>query len=404
MGTPSRSGAKTPPRRRWNGCPNGRPVTKPLGAGGALNYTASMDRLVMTELHRTWGATFGEFAGTQIPLHYGDPAPEYQALRHHAGLADLSFRGRLCVVGADRARFLNGQVTNNIKDLKPGSGCYAALTNNKGKLQADLNIHALAEELLLDFEPGLTTGITERLENFVVADDVQMVDVAPLYGLLSVQGPQAGPAIERLALFPTLPDKPFQSVHKRDAALGDVYLVNHPRLKLAGYDLFVPVGAMPVVAQKALSAVQVSGGRACGWNAIETLRIETGIPRYGADMDETHLPQEAGIEARAVSSTKGCYIGQEVINRIRSFGQVTRTLRCLQLPAGVSAVPKRGEKLHYEGREVGYLTSATHSPVLGTAIALGYVRKECNGLGTVLSLQVDGGPVDVRIIAPPLTA
>jgi glycine cleavage system aminomethyltransferase T len=189
-----------------------------------------MDQLVMHELHRGWGATFSESNEAPPILHYGDSYTEYQALRNHAGLLDLSFRGRLCIVGVDRARFLNGQVTNNIKHLKPGLGCYAALTNNKGKLQADLNVHALAEELLLDFEPGLTTRITERLEKFIVADDVQIVDVSPLYGLLSVQGPSARQAVERLALFPTPPDKPFHCAHSHGTALGDLYLINHPRL------------------------------------------------------------------------------------------------------------------------------------------------------------------------------
>jgi folate-binding protein YgfZ len=363
-----------------------------------------MDQRVMQELQRAWGATIGELGGTPTALHYGDAAAEYQSLRHHVGLLDLSHRSRLSIAGADRARFLNGQVTNNIKDLKLGAGCYAALTNNKGKMQADLNIHAFAEELLLDFEPGLTAKVTERLEKFIIADDVQVVDVAPLYGLLSIQVPQAPAAIERLGLFPNLPDKPFQSAHHRDAALGDLYLVNHPRLNSAGYDLFAPAEALPTIARSALAAVQAGGGCVCGSDALETLRIETGIPRYGADMDETNLPQEAGIEARAVSSTKGCYIGQEVINRIRSFGQVTRALRCLQLPPGAPTHLTRGEKLHHEGKDVGYVTSSTHSPVLGTTIALGYVRKECNALGTVLKLQMGNNQADVQIIAPPLAA
>ena len=361
-----------------------------------------MDQLVMHELHRGWGATFSKSNEVSTILHYGDAYTEYQALRNHAGLLDLSYRGRVCLVGPDRARFLNGQVTNNIKNLKAGSGCYAALTNNKGKLQADLNIHALSEELLLDFEPGLTARITERLEKFVVSDDVQIIDVSPLYGLLSIQGPQARQAVEHLTLFPALPDKPFHSVHAHDAALGDLYLVNHPRLNSAGYDLFIPVGAMPAIAQNTLAAVQACGGRACGWSALETLRIEAGIPRYGADMDETNLPQEAGIETRAISRTKGCYIGQEVINRIQSFGQVTRALRCLQLPPDVRDLPERGAKLYSDGKEVGHLTSSTRSPVLGTTIALGYVRRECNALGTVLQLQAFEQSVEVKVVAPPL--
>jgi folate-binding protein YgfZ len=362
-----------------------------------------MSQLGLHEYHRSQGAQFGDVAGEEVVLHYGDAGAEHAALQTAAGVLDLSFRGRLCVLGADRARFLNGQVTNNVKDLKPGHGCYAALTTNKGKLQSDLNVHCLAEELLLDFEPGLTATVAQRLGKFIVADDVQLVDVAPHYGLLSVQGPKAGEVIAALNLFAVVPGKAFQSIMASDATLGEIHLANLPRTDPAGFDVFVPVAAMGAVAEKLISAAQRIGGKACGWTALEMARIEAGIPRFGADMDETNLPQEAGIETRAVSFTKGCYIGQEVINRIRSFGQVAKALRGLRLPDDLPTLPVHGDKLLHDGMEVGYITSVMKSPTFGGNIALGYIRKECNAMGTDLILRGAAGEWPVKIVTLPFS-
>jgi folate-binding protein YgfZ len=134
-------------------------------------------------------------------------------------------------------------------------------------------------------------------------------------------------------------------------------------------------------------------GRACGWTAFEIARIEAGIPRFGADMDETNLPLESGIEARAVSYNKGCYIGQEVINRIHSIGHVNRELRSLRLADEAKPLPARGDKLVHDGKEVGYITSAIYSPALKTNIALGYVRREVNQIGTELKVRIAGAEI-----------
>src|SRR5881396_1487649 len=135
-----------------------------------------MNSLVLHELHDGLNASFTEVNGLEAVEHYGDPLAEHAALRERVGVLDLSFRSRLCLTGADRQRFLNGQVTNNVKDLKAGEGCYAALVTAKGRLQSDLNIYCLPEEFLLDFEPGLSGVVARRLETYIIADDVQLVD------------------------------------------------------------------------------------------------------------------------------------------------------------------------------------------------------------------------------------
>src|SRR5271169_2433034 len=189
-----------------------------------------MNPLMLHEFHRSLGARFAELNGAEIVNDYGDWLAEHAALRQSAGVIDLSGRSRICLTGADRVRFLHGQVTNDVKKLRAGEGCYAAITTAKGKMESDLNIFALADELLLDFEPGLAQKISQRLEKFIVADDVQIVDAAPHYGLLSVEGPKVAEVVRALGLFAELPIAPLVSVKISDATLGEIYLVNHARL------------------------------------------------------------------------------------------------------------------------------------------------------------------------------
>jgi aminomethyltransferase len=388
-----------------------------------------MNTLRLHDYHHRLGARFTEVNGEQAVNDYGDWVAEHAALHQSAGVLDFSFRSRLCLVGADRARFLHGQVTNDVKKLRVGGGCYAAITTTKGKMEGDLNIFCLADELLLDFEPGLAGKISQRLERYLVADDVQVVDAAPHYGLLSVQGPKARAILHALGGFAEIPPQPLASVKLSDVTLGEILLANHERLGVfgssrreeapfkalsgpttpaavagdSGYDLFIPNDSLSVVAEQLIAAANAIGGRACGWQAYETARIEAGIPRYGAAMDETTLPLECGLEARAISYTKGCYIGQEVINRIHSVGHVSRELRGLRLADDLTRLPQPGDKLVHAGKEVGQITSAVRSPTLKANFALGYVRREVNQIGTELRLLTRAGESGARIVDLPFT-
>src|SRR5439155_2467475 len=172
----------------------------------SVSSIEQMNSLALHEFHARLGACFTDVNAMEAVDHYGNPLAEHAALRGVAAVLDLSFRSRLCLLGADRQKFLNGQVTNNVKDLKVGEGCYAALVNAKGKMQSDLNIYVLENEILLDFEPGYSAAVAQRLEKFIIAEDVQVVDVAPHYGLLSVQGPKAEEAVNFLQCFQPTPD------------------------------------------------------------------------------------------------------------------------------------------------------------------------------------------------------
>ncbi|HKQ36704.1 MAG TPA: glycine cleavage T C-terminal barrel domain-containing protein [Verrucomicrobiae bacterium] len=276
---------------------------------------------------------------------------DYWRLRRNVGWLDLSARSRLLIKGADRKRFLHGQVSNDVNKLQAGQGCYAAIVTAKGKIESDVFIWCLEDALLLDFEPGLTQKIAARFDKYVIADDVQIEDASGLYNMYTVQGREVSPPPH----------------------VGG-YVFGNARGTAKGFDVFVPFG------QKVdLPGTQVSE------EALEIVRIEAGQPRFGVDMDESNLAPEAGIEARAISYAKGCYIGQEVISRVRTYGQVARALRGLRC----ESLLKRGDKLFLQGKEVGYVTSAVFSPALQQNIALGYVRREHNAIGT----RLDGAEI-----------
>ena len=177
--------------------------------------------------------------------------------------------------------------------------------------------------------------------------------------------------------------------------------MNRARFGSAGYDLFLPAALLPSFASSLASAANNPVGRFCGWEAAEIARIEAGIPKFGTDMDETNIPLEAGVESSAISFNKGCYIGQEVISRIRTYSEISKALRGLRLADDLKALPGKGEKLYKEGKEAGYVTSAIRSPRLGANIALAYVKKEANQAGAELMLRGAAGESSAKIVALP---
>jgi folate-binding protein YgfZ len=360
-----------------------------------------MEVLRLHDWHALAGAVFDESGSGERVASYGDEPGEYRALRRSVGVVDLSSRGRLVLLGADRQKLLNGQVTNNIKDLATGQGCYAALVNAKAKMISDVTVFALESELLLDLEPGRTVTVRERLEQFIIGEDVQVADAAPFYGLLALEGPRAAEMLRHLGLGEVLPAENLGIGKQSTPAWGEVYVANHARIGTVGYDVFVPNDGLEAAASAFRDAAVVVEGKWVGERALELARIEAGIPRFGVDMNESNLPPEAGIADRAISYTKGCYIGQEVIARIRTYGQVAKSLRGMKLRGGGEALPATGTRLYHGDKEVGHLTSVADSPAVGGPIALGYVRKECHGPGTVLAVGTSAGPTQAEIVPLP---
>lgn len=346
-----------------------------------------------------------EVAGQCLPEDFGSPVEEARALLTSVGLLDLCHRGRFCLLGADRKKFLHGQVTQHIERLKPGTGAHAALVDAKGKLQADLWVHDLGEELLVDLEPGIQSGVQERLEKYIIAEDVELVDVSQAYGMLSLQGPLADRVLERsgCSLPPSSPDAPREVVHlKLDHPYwGEVYIAAVPRLGVTGRDLFVPVESLEAAWSSLENAVTSMGGKPAGWSAMESTRLRYGIPRFGQDMNESNLAPETGMETTAIAYDKGCYIGQEVIARIRTYGKVARHLRTFILHTPDPSLPLQGAELYAEDKKVGQLTTVLPLEGVQGLAALGYIRKEQDAVGSGLRVGPQEWQTSATQIEPP---
>ena len=347
---------------------------------GSIN-SEPMPRDLLNEFLEQQGAQFGAVAGEPVVQNYGDMTAEHRALTETVAIVDLSFRGCLAVLGRDRVKFINGQVTNDVTGLKPGQGCYAALVNAKAKMQADLNVYQLDDELILDFEPGLFEKLKARLESHIVAAQVELVDASPHFGLLSLQGPKTADVLASFGL--GLPGELFAHTKSPLDDLGEVYLMNNGRYGAAGCDLYVSNESLAKAAELLAKVVGGQGGCFAGWRAVEIARVEAGIPRFGVDMDHNTLPPEAGLETRAISYTKGCYIGQEIIARIRTYGRTNRSLVGYRLNPGLDA----GSQLTDDsGKTVGTLTSVVDSPRFGP-IALGLAKRHSEKPGQVFSAR-----------------
>jgi folate-binding protein YgfZ len=293
-----------------------------------------------------------------------DPPAEYVALTTGAGLLDRSERGKLALTGADTKAFLHGQVTQDITALSPGHGVYAALLTNKGKMLADLRVLDTGDELALDTERAGLQELFNTIRRFSIGYDVEMHKRTLQHGLLSLIGPRSD-AILRAAV---AADIELPGATEHDHVTGQI---SHVRVRIIrtdlGLDLLMEADQVDPVRSELIDAGAVPVSEA----TADTVRIESGRPRFGIDLDDTVIPQEAGLNERAVSFTKGCYVGQETVARLFYRGKPNRELRGLSSEARLAS----GTELSYEGRMVATVTSAAESPRFGP-IALAFVRRE----------------------------
>jgi folate-binding protein YgfZ len=292
-------------------------------------------------------------------------ADAYRAVTQGCGLVDRSERGKLALAGPDAKEFLQGQVTNDIERLQPGHGCYAAFLTHKGKMLGDMRVLDLGDELLLDTERVTLQGLFNMIRRYKLASDFELHKRTLEMGLLSLIGPDA----RRVAGAGSLGGAEHDNAHGR---VGDreVILVTSD----TGVDVFCQAADTATVR----AALEAAGAVTVGEDVAEIVRVERGRPRYGIELDEGVIPQEAGLNERAVSFTKGCYVGQETVARLFYRGKPNRHLRGLRLsgPAATGDVLRLGEK------EVGRLATVVVSPVHGP-IALAIVRREAEPGDTV---------------------
>lgn len=307
-------------------------------------------------------------------------AEQAAAVRRGAGLFALEARGLLAVSGGDRVRWLDGMVSNDVAGLAPGperSGCYAALLTPQGRIVADLHVLLRPAELWIETASEAAGPVRARLERYVIADDVQLADRSAALGRLGLEGPEA-PAI--LAAAGGDPDLAPDACGEVRIAAAEVVVAAFGWSGEPAFQLFTPPGVRDAVAEALLAAAP--GLLRADAETLEILRIEAGVPRLGSELDETVLPDEARLE-RAVSRTKGCYTGQEVVARMASRGRVGHRLVGLRFADGEP--PAAEEPVLAAARRVGEVTSACRSPALG-AIALAYVRRPHDEPGGELSV------------------
>ena len=278
----------------------------------------------------------------------------------------LSPRALWRLTGPDAARYLNGQVTNDVLALRDGHACYAAVCTAKGRMEGDVSIARHAGEFYLDSDPALRESLGARLEKYLIADDAVFEDVSDLWSLSHVFGATPPPASET------------------------GFVVAHARFGAPGHDVWI-AGPNAVVVGAAVEA-----------DVVETLRLEHGMARWGAELTTATLPPEAGPHMlKAISYTKGCYVGQETIARLKSVGHVNRSLVFLR--SDTAAFPAPGTKLAHDGHEVGSVTSSDYSPRLEKGIALGYAHRNAAGEGTSLRAGelnlVVGSPIANAVIS-----
>ena len=300
----------------------------------------------------------------------------YAALRERAAWLDLSDRGKIRVQGEDRARLLHAMTTNQVETLKPGEGCYAFFLNAQGRILADVNMLCFEDHFLLDTEPETRSKIYDHLDRYIIVDDVTLEDVTNQIATLSIEGPEAGAALAKLGA--PQPVAAYSSAPWTSGAFtGTVARLD--TTGRGGYFLLIPREEKQSVAARLTDA----GYPQATAEEARVVRIECGRPRYGEEIVERYLVQETG-QLQAVHFSKGCYLGQEIVERVRSRAQIHRVLRRLEID--MDEPPASGTKLKSGEADAAEIASAVYSPALGKVVALAYMRTQFAEPGTTIML------------------
>lgn len=322
---------------------------------------------------------------------------ECAAVRSAAGFFDLSHHGAVEITGAERASFLHGLTSNDVKGITPDRGVYAMFLNPQAKILADAYIVALEHaHWLLLHSASLAAKVLRLLDQYHFGEDVAFTDRAGTWTQLALQGPRAQTILDTLGapvgalgelehIVWTVADQPVRVI--RCSLTGE-----------RGYLLIADAAYGAPLWQRLIAAGQAHGLRPAGYEALDVLRLEAGIPWYGRDMDETTLAPETGLDA-ALSDTKGCYVGQEIVARVASQGQVQRRLMGLRIASAV--VPQPGDGVLCDGREAGVITSAAFSPTLKEPIALAYLHRSAQTAGLAVEIQAPHGALRGRVVNLP---
>ena len=313
----------------------------------------------------------GEYRGVETVAVYSDPRTELAEMISGCAIYDLGWRAKIELTGKDRARWLNGMVTNNIRDLAPGRGVYAFVLTPQGRILGDLYVYNRGESFLLDTDQSQAPKLVEIFRRYIIMDKVELIQVSDNVTAIGITGPKSREVLRRAAIaVPRLGALQLTGLAWQGI---DLTLVHGEDEQREAYEIWLA----PETVDRLWAALMEAGATAVGSEVLEQYRIAAGIPAYGQDIRERDLPQETG-QMRALNFTKGCYIGQEIVERIRSRGNVHRALTGFSIDG---SLPAPGTKLALDGKEVGEITSAAALPLANgeRRLALGYIRKEVAG-------------------------
>ncbi len=340
--------------------------------------------------HAKAGAKMGAWFGCALPDDFGDWQREYGFARKSVTLIDKNYRAYLSFTGPDRVRYLNAILTNDIRDLKSGEGTISLLLNPQGHILAEIDTYALPDQLLCVSYAMTRERLVETLDKYIIMDDVTLTDETERMGVLALEGPKAAAIVrEECGLdLNALPELGHAEVQVSSIPCR---VVRRSPGGVAGAGFIVERTQLAKLWRVLASKAREHGGGPMGYAALSALRLEQGVPWFGYDFGEQHIPHEAGLENSHINYTKGCYTGQEIVERVRSRGQVNRVRVGLKFSG--SEPPAAGTPLLADGKEAGYVTRTAFSPALGCAIGMGYVRREFSSPGTNLQTSASAAEV-----------
>ena len=351
----------------------------------------------LSEFHRTNGAQAGVWFGCELPDNFLDWRAEYRMLRESVGLLDKNYRAYLEFTGPDRVRYLNAILTNDIKGLRENHGTVSLFLNPQGHIQAEMETYAFGEKIFCVTHAMIRERLIPAMDKYIIMDDVTLNDRTEEYATLAVEGPKAADvtlAVSGLVL------GTMAELESRETVVGNIPCRVSKRSpgRIAGSEFLVAREGAADLWRILAEAVGSEGGGPVGYHALNTVRLEMGIPWFGYDFGDKQIPHEAGLQESHISYTKGCYTGQEIVERVRSRGQVNRVRVSLKFDSSVE--PALKAPLLAEGKEVGFVTRTGFSPTINAWIGMGYVRREKSTPGTVLELA----DAKAKVSATPIVA
>lgn len=349
----------------------------------------------LVEEHRAVNASLAEFEGCILPDTFSDFEREYRAARETVALFDTNWQAIVALSGKDRVQYLHAITSKDIKSLAEGRGTQALLLNPQGRILAELEVYARPEKLLVLTHASRRESTLATLKKYVIGSKVILEDLTDQTGSLAVEGPRAEALISN-ACAVSLGSFEQTSIHDLTVDQVPCCILRRSRFGAVGAELIAPRASLPALWRKMLAEVRKQGGEPIGMAALNSLRLEAGLPWFPTDFNDSTIPHEAALETTHISFNKGCYTGQEIVERVRARGHVNRKRVLLRFSTADPPAP--GTKLRAGAAEIGSVTSAAYSPRARAAIGMGYVRREQFAPGSIL--QFDGGTAEVQADPP----